>query len=62
MNAFERQLTDRFAAVELSAITPGVVVDVHQRGRRIGMVHVGETFKFYDLASLTKIMTCIVII
>jgi len=57
MNAFERKLQGRFREVEdLGAITPGVVVDVHQRGRRVGLLRVGKTYPFYDLASLTKIL------
>ncbi len=62
MNAFEKKLAKRFAALESSAlgplagITPGVVVDVHLRGRRVGLVRAGKTYPYYDLASLTKIL------
>jgi CubicO group peptidase (beta-lactamase class C family) len=56
MNPFERALTDRFESVSLPEFTPGVVVDVHERGRRRGLVRVGQTYDFYDLASLTKIL------
>lgn len=55
MNAFEKKLAKRFPA-DLASITPGVVVDVHVKGRRIGQIRVGETYPYYDLASLTKIM------
>lgn len=57
MNSFEKRLIAKFPARdELAAITPGVVVDVHVGGKRRGLVRVGETFKYYDLASLTKII------
>lgn len=57
MNRFEKKLSARFDALEdLSAITPGVVVDVHLRGKRKGLVRAGDTYPYYDLASLTKIM------
>ncbi|MGE0527447.1 MAG: serine hydrolase domain-containing protein [Bdellovibrionales bacterium] len=58
MNTFERAFSKVFHAnvPDLSAITPGVVVDVHQRGRRKGLLRFGDTYEFYDLASLTKII------
>jgi CubicO group peptidase (beta-lactamase class C family) len=56
MNPFERALTEKFNTVSLPEITPGVVVDVHQRGQRRGLVRVGQTYDYYDLASLTKIL------
>ncbi len=57
MNSFERNLKKKFPGMnELAGITPGVVVDVHQGGRRKGLLHIGETYRYYDLASLTKII------
>jgi len=58
MNAFERQLQRKIAqeVPDLSDITPGMVVDVHVRGRRRGLLRVGKTYDFYDLASMTKIL------
>lgn len=58
MNAFEKALTQRIKREipDISAITPGVVVQVHRRGRKCGTVRVGETYRYYDLASLTKII------
>ena len=70
MNAFERKLNRRFAELDefvppagfrelagpLKTITPGVVVDVHVKGKRAGMLRVGKTYPYYDLASLTKIL------
>jgi len=58
MNAFEKALKKKIAdnVADLSAITPGVVVDVHVRGRRKGTLRLGDTYKYYDMASLTKII------
>jgi serine-type D-Ala-D-Ala carboxypeptidase len=66
MNAFERKLNRRFAELEsgedrtalgpLKSITPGVVIDVHVKGKRAGTLRVGKTYPYYDLASLTKIL------
>ncbi len=58
MNPFEKKLGARIAAEVpvLNEITPGVVIDVWERGRRRGLVRAGETYKYYDLASLTKII------
>lgn len=57
MNSFEKRLRNKFPGKdELGAITPGVVVDVHLRGQRKGLIRVGETYPYYDLASLTKII------
>ena len=56
MNAFERRLLKKIGQVDLSTITPGVVIDVHRRGERIGNVRVGQTYPYYDLASLTKVL------
>ena len=56
MNAFERRLSRRFEAIDLSAATPGVVLEVHKRGRKVGRLELGKTYPYYDLASLTKIL------
>jgi CubicO group peptidase (beta-lactamase class C family) len=58
MNSFERGLQKRIAleVPDLAAYTPGLVIDVHLRGRRKGRLHLGRTYDFYDLASLTKII------
>lgn len=63
MNRMERELLNRFAALDegdelgpLSAITPGVRVDVHHRGKRVAQVAAGKVYPYYDLASLTKIL------
>lgn len=57
MNALERGLMNRFAEIEdLSSITQGLVLDVHLRGKRVALLDVGQTYRYYDLASLTKIL------
>lgn len=58
MNAFEKRLAQRIRedVPDLSAITPGVVIEAWEKGRKKGRVRVGETYPYYDLASLTKII------
>jgi CubicO group peptidase (beta-lactamase class C family) len=57
MNAFENALKRKIdTEVELREYTPGVVIDVYKNGRRRGLVHAGDTYKWWDLASLTKII------
>lgn len=58
MNSFEKKLSARIRedVPDLSDITPGVIVGAWERGRFLGEVHAGETYKYYDLASLTKII------
>lgn len=58
MNVFEKKLSARIKSEipDLSAITPGVVVEVWERGKKRGTVRAGKTYKYYDLASLTKII------
>ncbi len=58
MNAFEKALKRKIAheVPNLASVTPGIVFDVHVRGRRKGSLRVGTTYDFYDLASLTKII------
>lgn len=55
MNGFERRLQDKVADAYVGA-TPGMLIDVHRRGRRVGLVDFGKTYRYYDLASLTKIL------
>lgn len=40
----------------ISEITPGVMVRAYQGGRMVCDVSVGDTYAYYDLASLTKII------
>ena len=58
MNSFEKALSRKLhvALPDLASITPGIVIDVHVRGRRRGTVRIGDTYEYYDLASLTKII------
>lgn len=58
MNIFERSLLRRIEreVPDLANITPGLVIEVHQRGRRKGRIELGDTYEFYDLASLTKVI------
>lgn len=41
---------------KLSGAAPGLQVQVHQGGRKFCDISVGETYPYYDLASLTKII------
>lgn len=50
---FEEKLAKKIAE-KLPGAAPGVQVQVHQQGRKICDVSVGDTFAYYDLASLTK--------
>lgn len=58
MNNFEKKLSQRIRKElpVLSEVTPGIVIDVWERGRQRGLVSEGQTYKYYDLASLTKII------
>ncbi len=58
MNAFEKALVRKIAKEipELDLYTPGLVLDVHVKGRRRGCLALGKTYDYYDLASLTKII------
>lgn len=55
LSSFERKL---FNALETQIVgrTPGLQVQVHQNGRKMADVSVGETYPYYDLASLTKVI------
>ena len=58
MNDFEKRLKQTIAQQipDLAQVTPGIAFDVHVRGRRKGTLRVGQTYDYYDLASLTKII------
>ena len=58
MNSFEKKLSEKIARElpDLASYTPGMILDVHVRGRRKGTVYAGKTYDIYDLASLTKII------
>ena len=46
-----KQISDR-----LPGAAPGLQVQVYQNGRKVCDVSVGDTYAYYDLASLTKII------
>lgn len=52
---FEQGLTKKIEQA-LPGAAPGVIVQVHQGGRKVCDVSVGQTYPYYDLASLTKII------
>ncbi len=58
MNSYERKLHSRILerVPELAEITPGLVIEVHSKGRKRAHLRLGETYTYYDLASLTKIL------
>lgn len=58
MNAFEKKLARRIRedVPDLKSITPGVTIEAWSHGRKLGCVREGRTYKYYDLASLTKII------
>lgn len=49
----EKELQQFLANIPVG-VTPGLHLQVHQKGQRILDVRHGETYSFYDLASLTK--------
>ncbi len=54
MNALEKSLQEKFATLPPSA-TPGFVLQVYHLGKKVCDTSWGKTWKYYDLASLTKI-------
>ncbi|PIS11824.1 MAG: D-alanyl-D-alanine carboxypeptidase [Bdellovibrio sp. CG10_big_fil_rev_8_21_14_0_10_47_8] len=52
---FEKKLKQQIQE-RLSPATPGVQVQVFQMGKKVCDIELGETFPYYDLASLTKII------
>jgi CubicO group peptidase (beta-lactamase class C family) len=55
MRVLERKV-EKLLSESISGVTPGVQVQVHQAGRKVIDISVGETFVYYDLASVTKII------
>lgn len=59
MTKFEKQLKDKIllaADNDLAAITPGLCLQVVHKGRLKADLQLGQTYKYYDLASLTKVI------
>ena len=54
-SVFEQKLIKKIEAA-LPGASPGVMIQVHQGGRKICDIAVGDTYAYYDLASLTKII------
>lgn len=59
MNTFERRLKSKietWAEDDLKSITPSLQLRAYSQGRLKGELYLGKTYRFYDLASLTKII------
>jgi len=54
-SVFEERLIKQIKE-KLPQAAPGVMVQVYQNGRKVCDVAVGDTFAYYDLASLTKVI------
>ncbi|MBL7669252.1 MAG: serine hydrolase [Bdellovibrionaceae bacterium] len=54
-SVLEKTLTAQIEA-RLRDVTPGVLVRAYQAGRLVCNISVGETYAYYDLSSLTKII------
>lgn len=54
-NSFEKVIYDKISKA-IHDVTPGVVVRAYHSGRLMCDLAVGNTFPYYDLASLTKII------
>ncbi len=56
MNTKEKALIERIASEVVPFSTEGIQVRVRKKGKLVGDIEVGKTYKYYDLASLTKII------
>lgn len=59
MSNVEKSITQQLMLAvdhDLAAITPGLCLQVYQGGRKKVDLRFGKTWKYYDLASLTKIL------
>ena len=54
-SVFEQKLIKKIETA-IVGITPGLALQVHQNGRKICDIAVGDSYIYYDLASLTKII------
>lgn len=52
---FEKNLADQIQD-RMTDVTPGVMVRAYQGGKQVLNLSVGETYAYYDLASLTKVI------
>lgn len=55
LQVLERTLKEQIAS-RIRDVTPGVVVRAYQGGKMVVDLSVGETWAYYDLASLTKVI------
>lgn len=55
LSLFEQKLRKRIEDA-LPGNAPGLMVQVHHNGRKVCDIGVGDTYAYYDLASLTKII------
>jgi len=55
LSSFETKLKKQIEK-GLPGVAPGVQIQVHQAGKKVCDLSVGETYAYYDLASLTKII------
>lgn len=59
MNRFEKrlaQIIDERLEHHLDHVTPGIKLRAYRKGKLAGELSLGKTYRFYDLASLTKIL------
>lgn len=58
MRDFERALKKKIRkeVPDLKAIAPSIAIEVHQKGELKAHMMIGKTYRYYDLASLTKIL------
>lgn len=59
MNAFEKSLKSKIKELtsdQLENYTPSLQIAVLKRGQKIGQLKLGEKAKYFDLASLTKVI------
>lgn len=55
LNVLERQLSEKIQT-RIRDVTPGVVIRAYHGGKQVLDLAVGETYPYYDLASLTKVI------
>lgn len=55
LNVLERQLSEKIQSC-IRDVTPGLVVRAYHGGRQVLDLAIGETYPYYDFASLTKII------
>lgn len=53
--SFEKALIQKIEK-EIPGVTPGLQIQVHQLGKKVCDVSIGQTYPYYDFASLTKII------